>query len=56
MVDIDLIAAPAFLRMRRRRRKNELKFEFLSFFSEPTKRRLLSFACLVKNEQKMAEK
>ena len=54
MVDIDLIAAPAFLRMRRRRRKNELKFEFLSFFSEPTKRRLLSFACLVKNEQKMA--
>ena len=25
-------------------------------FSEPTKRRLLSFACLVKNEQKMAEK
>ena len=30
MVDIDLIAAPAFLRMRRRRRKNELKFGFLS--------------------------
>ena len=51
MVDIDLIAAPAFLRMRRRRSKNELKFGFLSLFNEPSKRRVLYFSCFVKNEQ-----